>query len=396
LISDFDDMNSANPSTDRLNDPVVLLFQSSPFGTLDAIVQHDGNSVYFYLNQSGNQSAAEGQNTFGTRACWVRNLRVGPLVLNEDEMKQGISPLLPRTHCVHREGQPIPDTDNLQVVWFEEGNGAALIETRSDTDPITLAVIPPWSGLEGFHGYAAECAIESPLCWPMPDNPKLNQRIERALQFWSQWETRVDGSVVDGEDNPFAKLQPEILKAYDERFLNAEKKSLGRKYYSIDGGQFPPRGLVQYQTENGIVLATVGMSVCPQPAVELFTNDPMNYRRIELAVGFRIDSNATADSIDIAIDSIAKQLSGLAAYPWNRFTWFGPGHSCRLIDAAPNCESALLVHDHQIAKTESSQLVMPLFRDDPINLLWLVPITASQQQRLQDQSITANEIIAAI
>ena len=389
-------MNSAHPSSERLNDPVVLLFQSSPFGTLDAIVQHDGSSVYFYLNQPGNQSSIEGRKAFGTRACWVRNLSVGPLVLNEDEMKQGISPMLPRTHCIHREGQPIPVADNLQVVWFEEGNGAALIETQPDTDPITLAVIPPWSGLEGFHGYAAECAIESPLCWPMPDNPRLKQRIERASQFWSQWETPAGETSVNDEGNPFTKLQPEILKAYDERFLIAKTEPPGRKYFSIDGGQFPPRGLVQYQSENGIVLATVGMSVFPQPAVELFTDDPINHRRIELAVRIRIESNATSSSIELAVDAIAKQLSGLAAYPWNRFTWFGPGHSCRLLDATPNCESALLVHDHQLAKSESSRLSMPCFRDDPINLLWLVPITASQQQRLQDQSITANEIIAAI
>ena len=384
-------MNSAHSSTDRLTEPVVLLFQSSPFGSVDAIVQHDGKSVYFYLNATSQQPVPEGQNKFGTKACWVRNVCEGPLVLNEDEMKQGVSPMLPRTQCVHRAAQPIPETENLQVVWFEEGNGAALIEKLPDSSPTILAVIPPWSGLEGFHGYATECAIESPLCWPMPDNPNLNRRIERARQFWNQWETSTDTTFVNRPENPFAGLQSEILKAYDEKFLTSDAPPLARQYFSIDGGQFPPRGLVQYQTEDGIVFATVGMSVCPQPAVELFTDDPISLRRIELAVRLPVESNSTSESINVAIDSIAKQLSGLAAYPWKNFTWFGPGHTCRFLDIASNCESALLVHDHQLAKPVAGNVNMPTFRDDPLSLLWLVPVPAENQQRLQVRSIDGNQ-----
>lgn len=385
-------MNSNTQSTNRLTEPVVLLFQSSPFGTLDAIVQHDSRAVYFYLNQP----ETDPPSVFGTRACWVRNLDEGPLVLNEDEMKRGISPMLPRTQCVHREAQPIPQTDHLHVVWFEEGNGAALIETLPGAAPVTLAIIPPWSGLEGFHGYAAECAIESPLCWPLPENPKLEQRIERAKQFWGQWANPNDKHPVDRQRDPFAKLQPEILQAYDARFSSSESQPFERKYFSIDGGQFPPRGLVQYQNKNEFVLVTVGMSVCPQPAVELFADDPANYRRIELAIRLPLASISTTDQTDIDIQSVAKQLSGLAVYPWKNFTWFGPGHTCGLVDAAPDCESALLVHDHQLAKSESDQVSLPNFRDDPLNLLWLIPITALDDKRLRDNSITADEIIAAI
>ena len=179
-------MNLPNPENNRLDDPVVLLFQTSPYVTLDAIVQHDNQAVYFYLNQPVATSVTQSP-TFGTRACWVRNLDLGPLVVNETQMRQGISPMLPRNLCIHREGQTLPKSEDLRVVWFEEGNGAALIESLPGKDPVILAVIPPWSGLEGFHGYAHECAVESPLCWPMPDNPKLRQRIENAEQFWLAW-----------------------------------------------------------------------------------------------------------------------------------------------------------------------------------------------------------------
>ena len=34
-------------------EPEVLLFQSSPAGSVDALVEQDGRTVYFYLNGSG-------------------------------------------------------------------------------------------------------------------------------------------------------------------------------------------------------------------------------------------------------------------------------------------------------------------------------------------------------
>ena len=102
------------------NDPENLLFETSPYGNLDAIVEHDERAVFFYLSGQG-----RADDKFGTRACWVRNLVPGPYVINEDEMKQGIPPALPRTHCKYSDGRAAPTTDQLEIVWFEEGNGAA-------------------------------------------------------------------------------------------------------------------------------------------------------------------------------------------------------------------------------------------------------------------------------
>lgn len=383
-------MQSSTTSGDRLDEPVVLHFENSPYQTLDAIVQHDGKSVYFYLNdghlrngESSNQSV-ENQPVFGTRACWVRNLDLGPLVLNETEMRQGISPMLPRTHCVHREAQPIPEPERLQVVWLEEGNGAALFETGPGETEKILAVIPPWSGLEGFWGYASDCAIESPLCWPMPDNPKLDQRINQAKQFWQQWRS--------GHD-PFAQLQPEILAAYEAQFLHSTDPSMQQRYFAIDGGSFPPRGLVQYTSTREMVLATVGMSVCPQPAVELFTGDPVNHRRIELAI--RVAGDFSNESKSSYVEQLGRQLSTLAGYPWRNFTWLGAGHTCGLLDAAPGCESALLVGDDQLGEPLSARIELPIFRGDPVKLLWLIPINSGIQQQLEMNTLSTEEIIAA-
>jgi len=209
-----------------LNEPDAILFETSPFGNIDAIVQHDNRVVYFYLNGH----TVDGQNRFGTRAAWVRNLIEAPYVLDEDEARAGTAPLLPRTCCKQTKPEPMLDPDRLEIVWFEEGNGAALRYKQSDrADVETLAVIPPWSGLEGFHGYAAGCVAESPLCWPMPDNPKLQQRIEAAAEFWTACQSN---------EHPFTRLQPEILTAYDQAFGSAREKSSEQgSYFSIDGGK---------------------------------------------------------------------------------------------------------------------------------------------------------------
>ena len=343
-----------NPA-DLPNDDVdVLLFETSPYGNLDAIVQHDGRVIYFYLNRQpiGNSPDA------GTRACWVRNLQPGPYVLNEDEMRQGVAPLLPRAHCKSLQAGQLPLPDDLRIIWFEEGNGAALAE-RSAADSTkfeTLAVIPPWSGMDNFLGYAAECGSASPLCWPLPNNPKLQQRIDRAAEFWSSFASQPD---------PFVKLQGQLLEVYAAHFGNAGNTA-ATNYFSIDGGKFPPRGLIQLQTENSQILATVGMSLCPQPAVEMFTDDPKNHRRIELAI--ELDLDATPD----VVEKTSQAISGLAAYPWTQFSWLGHGHTCQFAGVLPGVDKAMLQNDQQLHSDRPIKL--PACRDDPITLLWLIPL----------------------
>lgn len=388
-------MNSPNPEDNRLEDPVVLLFQSSPYGTLDAIVQHDNQAVYFYLNQPVATESAQ-RPAFGTRACWVRNLALGPLVVNETQMRQGISPMLPRNLCTHRGGQTLPLSENLRIVWFEEGNGAALIESLPDQEPVILAVIPPWSGLEGFHGYAHECAVESPLCWPMPDNPKLRQRIDKADEFWQAWKQQLTNDRHSNDSNessstPFAEFQPLLLNHFDRHFLT-EPENTKREYFSIGENYFPPCGIVRYSNSTETIIATVGMSVCPQPAVELFSETPGLYRRIELAIKLTHQLGNDSETHNKLIKLATARLSGLANYPWSQFTWLGPGHTCAFSGVVPGCNSALLVHQTQYLPDQQTSETIQTFRDDPVNVLWMVPITESQQQGLQTGELTATDV----
>lgn len=324
----------------------TLLFETSPFGTIDAIVEHDGRVVYFYLNENPDsrpESTGNSPGKFGTRACWVRNLQRGPLVLDQAEMADGLAPLMPRNDCVDADPQPVPVADHLEIVWFEEGNGAALVQADPDGKKRTIAVIPPWSGVDGFHGYSVECVHETPLAWPMPPNESLQIRITRAREFWNSFSP---------DDSPFAHLQPLLVDAWDQRFGKENQK----QYYAIDGGQFPPRGLVHYETDTETILVTVGVSLCPQPMVELSVEQPAMQRRIELATKIPHRSGSPVEEL---VKANLGSISSWAGYPWRNQSWLGHGHT---IDwTATNIKMALV----------QDESALPSFRDDPVQVLWV-------------------------
>ncbi len=326
-------------------EPQTLLVQQSPYGNLDAVVEQDGRTVYFYLQGPGLPQ---------TRACWVANLQTGPLEFNTVDMQAGRAPLLPRLHCVDPAPGGVPAAEDLQVVWFEEGNGAALFEREK-----ILAVIPPWSGLDGFHGYAANCASENMVCWPLPPDPNLNRRIEAAKSFWQRWT----------DDPPFRHYQPAALAALEKRFGQTEN------YFAIDGGNFPPRGLVLLKDETGLRhLVTIGMALCPQPAPVADELPPNYFPWIELAL--RVERE-TPDSL---AEKMASRLSALAGLPWHRFVWLGAGHTCDFLADDPATARAGFENDDLGRPGESAwslpavpqTSVGPTMAHTP-KLLWVVP-----------------------
>ncbi len=270
----------------------ILLHAVSPFENLEAVVEADGRTVYLYLS---------GGPEFGTRAVWVRNLVPAPLVFNEDDMRQGLAPVLPRVHLSNPAPQPTPAAEQLSIVWFAEGNGVALFEGEE-----LLAVIPPWSGLSGFHGYARDCAAVNEVCWPLPGEPHLRERIEFSRRYWQEW----------NQDSPFRRWQPQLLAHYERAFGPL------KTYFNINGEHFPPRGLGVFSSDRGLTLATVGMSLCLQPMAEMCVETPGAFRRVELLT--RLESGVEGRQIEM----VARRMSSLAGLPWREWTWLGDNHTC--------------------------------------------------------------------
>ena len=320
-------------------DPQVILFERSPYGNIDAIVEHDNQTVYFYLAS---------QNRFGMRSCWLGNLVEGPLVMSEADLQKGKPPLVPRIHCTHPSGRELLLESELEIVWFEEGNGAAVLERGE-----VLGIIPPWSGSNDFHGYARDSIAETIVAWPIPTETAILRRIDHAREFWQGFQ----------QGNPFTELQTTILDSHKTRFGSEVK------YWAIDNKQFPPRGMVQLESDGITTLATVGMSLVPQPNVEMYVENPSTSRRVELAC--RVES---AKLDPERIEQLGRQISSVAKHPWDTFTWYGHMHSCEFKVAG--------FEDTPFAMFWGEPEPLCTFRNDPVRLLWLVPISQAELDQL--------------
>lgn len=343
----------------------VLAESLSPNGNIEAFVEQDDHTAYFYLRALDGTSAAS-----SVRACWVRNLRPTPPHLGVEEMGRGVAPMMPEGATTQPGGGCTLSPGQLRVVWFEEGDAAALLEGDS-----VLAIIPCWSGQGGFHGYARDCSAESPVAWPLRGDNVLLERVRTADAWWRSWD--------DGD--PWKLVQ--------EAGIEAVEAALGphTHYYAIDGGQWPPRALLRCRWQDASVLVTCGMQLRPQPTVEQYAEDPRPLRRIELAL-------AIADAeLNRSPDRIMGWLSGQSKYPWHFYTWLGHLHTMPC-DAFPRrflgpaFDAVLLAHDPPGAPP----IRFPDFRGDPVRVLWVQPITRAERELAESQgsSVLAGHLAA--
>lgn len=318
--------------------PEVLLEEVSPFGNVQAVVEADGRACYFYLFGAPDTD-------FGTRSVWVRNLQRPPEALDVSRMRSGEPPMNPAAFCRSPGADPLPRAADLRVCWLPEGNGAALYERDE-----LLAIIPPWSGERGFHGYARDCIGQGPVAWALPTEATLTRRFEEAAAFWRGW-----------EGNPWPEIQNSAIQAI-ERTLGPHSN-----YYAIDGGGWPPRALLRIPVSQGTALVTVGVSILPQPNIE--TDDARDLRRIELG------ALLPARWDDASVKRFAAYISGQARLPWTRFTWLGPGHTIPCDAWVGQFSAALLVRDHPALPP----IALPTPHSDPVSVLWFIPITGDER-----------------
>ena len=155
---------------------------------------------------------------------------------------------------------------SLEVVWFEEGDGVALV----DADGL-LAVIPGWGGADGFCGYARNCQEQTPLAWPLGPEARasLEETVSASREFWT-W--RLTEAWPGVEESGLAHL--------DERIGRREA------VWRIDGGGFPEMTASRhrYGQRDVWITSTTGLSAQRMPKVEQFVRDRQASGRIELAV----------------------------------------------------------------------------------------------------------------
>jgi hypothetical protein len=327
----------------------ILLEETSPLGTVAAVVEDDGRVVYLYLHYL-NLDEDDPQRM---KVCWVRNRLAAPRKLDEAAMERGDAPLMPASHCVDPgPGRPL-EPDALRIVWLEECDAAALVEHDE-----TLAVIPWWSGTGDFSGYARDCLGQGPFAWELSPDNAMHERIVAAAEFWNLW---------DDED---------LWQRWRDERIAVMENTLGEhsKYYAIDGDEFPPRALLRFDLPDRYVLITVGVSLFCLPRVDHYFDDPSPHRRIELAAA--VDRQCP----ETEVNRVGQYLSAQARYPWNHFIPLGHGHTMPC-DSLPAMFDSRRFESVLFSQTMpgTPQFELPDFRGDRTNVLWLVPI--SQRER---------------
>ncbi len=339
--------------------PVTLLESFSPYGSRKLTVEYDGLVTAAYLHDD----------TAAISATWIANHRPAPRSTDQARLDAGRAPLMPAARTKHPAGRPPLQATALEALWFEEGDGVAILEYGRP-----IAVIAGWSDMDrGMPGYSSDVIGQTPFGWSLDDAMAgLAPRLERSRAYW-RWR---------GSGSGWDHFQQSLLG-----HLQARLGPSGH-YWDASAGKQPVIGVTERpSTSPGgyTVLSTVGMSCQRMPVVEQVLDDPSGYARIELALATTLPSAQAA-----------RVFLWLATYPWNAVTWFGPGHSVRwyhepaTFPLGGGGEAVLLLDSPAaLAGPRPPDLSGFAFGGDPVRWLWIVPISERERQLAKDHGSAA-------
>jgi hypothetical protein len=162
--------------------PELLMRSTSPYGSRRAVLLRGSGDIYLYLEDVTGEAAET------SSAVWVANQAVAPVhppdptdttVRNDD----GGPPRMAATGTRHPEG--CPPLQDVEFVWFEEGDGVALVDGEG-----IVAVVPGWGGRDDFYGYSRYAQGHTPIAWELSAEALdlLTSKVEESRDFWA-WRT---------------------------------------------------------------------------------------------------------------------------------------------------------------------------------------------------------------
>lgn len=349
----------------------VVHAAASPYGSRRLTVETDGEVTAAYLKDARDSVVG---------AVWVANHREAPRELDRSRLDEGLAPLLPESHVRHPAGRPALDAGALEVVWFEEGDGVALLEEGD-----LLLVIPGWSDMgRGIPGYARDATSQSPFAFPLDEEiEEFGPRVDQAREHWKR--CRAEGS--------WAEFQQSILGHLLQRLGPSGHywHDVGRQLANGRPSMAPTVGVSERPARGDrefTVLSTVGMSRQRMPTVELYEDDVAPYGRIELAVASTLPSQRSGSI-----------FPWLAQYPWRSVTWFAPGdvvkwyHEPRtfpLGNGESSWEGVLLLDDpNRLPGPGAPGMTGLRLNGDAVRWLWLVPITGEEHRYAKSEGSDA-------
>ena len=336
-----------------------IIFSTSPLAGLSAQVVEENDCSYLYLLHTDTSSSN------AMTSCWIKNHKiVDDTYSAQGDMKRGLQPKVPSRYCAFQSELSPLSAEQLEIVWGKEGFIVSLYEGDE-----LICVVPYWAGHD-FCGYSKYSCADKFSTIPFPlgssDSNALFKRAEEARSFWKQ-----DFSL--------------LWSNYQESYLSELESKYGEhiKYYAIDGGGFPPKALVVFEKDDMKYAFTIGVSLFPQPKVDMHFQDYQNHEYFEL--GFCYKSNKVFDE-----PNVFSQISSITAIPWSFGTFLSHRHTLDLqVDLQHN--NAVLVSDKNVNVSKSKYL-----KAQNINLLWIVPIPHDIYEKLTAEPSDYGEVEARV
>jgi hypothetical protein len=344
--------------------PGTLLTSESPYASRRVVVEFDGSTTAAYLYEAEQVLAA----------TWIANHLEAPAEIDLSRLDSGKAPVMPAGHTKHPAGRELFEARSLRALWFEEGDGVAVVDGGQ-----LLAVIPGWCDMaRGMPGYSREVIGQTPFGWSLDDAMEgLGPRADRAAAFW-RWRSREDS-------------WPGFQQALLGHLLG--RLGPGARYWDVSSGRQPFAGVSERPPTPQrpyTVLSTLGMSCQRMPVVEQFVEDASSTARIELALATTMPS-----------PDAARIFLWLAQYPWRTVTWFGAGHTIRWYHEPATFPlgggyDAVLLLDNpsQLLGPEPPDMSGFTFGGDPVRWLWVLPIT--ERERLLAQERGAASLVTQL
>ena len=333
-------------------DNEIIVESMSPVSNIQAFVEKSDKNYYFYMWVNPETPESD------IRSCWICNRVPGPADVKEAFEDEGEAPCMPSEFVDHDPQGIDLDDDSLSIQWFAEGDAAAVLSGEK-----IIAVIPCFSGYNGFYGYSAYAKGTGPFAWELKGAySRFEKEVKACEAFWDFFE----------KEDFWGEVQSFHMDTLESFFGKHEK------YFAIDGDRFPPKALAKGRKDGIIYGITLGVSMIPMPKVEMYCEDNyQDYRRIEL--GF-----ACGERHEQLTQHIYRTISSLAAYPWEHLTFFGHGHTVPF-KSIKGMDYLLFLNARMLPEEASPKY--DDFMDEKVNLLWVKPITAEEEKVLADNGV---------
>jgi|GEM_PF-3336915 len=314
-----------------------------------AVLEYSNDTVYLY-------SYPHDEN-LDMKSLWVANTkkRLFSKGSIKSDMDDGNPPYMPKEYC--NGNAYIKDfkvKENWDLQWGLDQNSIAVLYKGN-----IVAIMPEWSGVNGFWGYSIGTLKETPIAWPLVSVNEQINRFNKEKVFLDSW-----------SETKWISFQENLLSKYDN-YLSGQSR-----YFAADSGKWPPLGIHYCKASGSELIATVGMSILPMPLLGMHQENTADYRNIELAI--------ICHNVEQAMP-LASYLSGQATYPWHFGSHFAHGHT---IPCAELAEAGSKMSFMLIAENTSflPNIEIKPFDGTKVRLLYMIPIHESEKRYAEANS----------